>query len=269
MHASVLRAQVVINEITPDPGNYDGQGAEWAELYNTGAAPVDVSCWVLSDGEEIIVLPAGTIIPAGGYLLIYNSHFFNCATCNWDPTIIAQLQTNPNVKLLDLAACGCTNQASCYSVTWENSGAGGNPNNDAGERIVLFDANATIVDALYYGSGARVNGGAIIPEDQYADGPLTAGVEIVGGGTTGCTLPASNNYDIPAIPATPATSDATYEYTGQNAVGCTSSISRSSDGSSVWRLDAWPSPGQTNALADYSVTYRVSTGAIIDMTAPS
>ena len=259
-----VKSQVVINEITPDPGNYDGQGAEWTELYNAGPLAADVGCWLLTDGEEIVLIPAGTTIPAGGYLLIYNSNFFNCPSCNWLPGIIANLPAN--VVSLDLAACGCTNQASCFAVTWENSGAGGNPNNAEGERVVLFDRNAQIVDAIYYGSGARVNGGALVPEAQYADGPLTAGVEITGGGTTGCTLPASNNYDIPAVPLLPATSDAVYEYTGQNPVGCTSSISRSSDGSAVWRLDAWPSPGQTNALADYTMQYAVSGGPLTDLT---
>lgn len=118
-------AQVVINEIMPDPGNYEGQGAEWTELYNTSATPLDVSCWVLTDGDEIVVFPSGTYIPANGYLVVYNGNFFNCTTCNWDPAI-ANLVDNvgtigspdpDGVTSVNVATCGCTNQTGCFSVT--------------------------------------------------------------------------------------------------------------------------------------------------------
>ena len=42
-------AQVVISEILYDPAGAD-QGNEWVELYNAGAAPVDLTKWTFSDG---------------------------------------------------------------------------------------------------------------------------------------------------------------------------------------------------------------------------
>jgi hypothetical protein len=41
---------------------------EFIELYNRGDAAVDVSGWRFADGPNL-TLPAGTIIPAGGYLV--------------------------------------------------------------------------------------------------------------------------------------------------------------------------------------------------------
>ena len=43
----VTAGQVVINEFFPSPSN---NGTEWIELYNKGAAPVDISGWKFSDG---------------------------------------------------------------------------------------------------------------------------------------------------------------------------------------------------------------------------
>ncbi len=68
--------QVVINEILPDPGSqYDG--AEFVELHNKGAAPVDISGWIvagteysgLCGGEDGWAFPALTTIPAFGYIV--------------------------------------------------------------------------------------------------------------------------------------------------------------------------------------------------------
>ena len=60
-------AAVVINEImyAPVSGNQDD---EYLELHNWSAQPVDVGGWRLADGIELEI-PAGTIIPAGGFLV--------------------------------------------------------------------------------------------------------------------------------------------------------------------------------------------------------
>lgn len=57
---------VVINEVeSDDPAG----GDDWIELFNTGTAPVDVSGFILRDNQDgnAGVIPAGTVIPAGGY----------------------------------------------------------------------------------------------------------------------------------------------------------------------------------------------------------
>lgn len=59
-----------INEVNSDPN------PDWVELVNTATTAIDVSGWVLSDNtkladpEHLQPLPAGTVIAAGGYLVV-------------------------------------------------------------------------------------------------------------------------------------------------------------------------------------------------------
>ncbi|MBK9985130.1 MAG: lamin tail domain-containing protein [Saprospiraceae bacterium] len=71
-------AQVYLNEILAsnastiaDPGN--GEYNDWLELYNAGAGPVDLTGWHLSDSDDPTewAFPAGTVINAKGFLLIW------------------------------------------------------------------------------------------------------------------------------------------------------------------------------------------------------
>lgn len=70
---------VLINEImTKNPDvvpDETGQFPDWAELYNPGGEDVDLSGWGLSDtvSEVKWVFPSGTVLPAGGYLVVYCS----------------------------------------------------------------------------------------------------------------------------------------------------------------------------------------------------
>lgn len=75
--ADLTGTNVVINEIYCDPpGTYDG--AEFIELYNPTAAPIDISGWVLCGveydqlcgGEDRWQFPAGTVIAADDYLVV-------------------------------------------------------------------------------------------------------------------------------------------------------------------------------------------------------
>lgn len=74
-----LKAQVVINEVmaqnsstTTDP-DY-GESADWIELYNGGNEDVDLSGYFVTDNmksPDKYALPYGTIVPAGGYILLW------------------------------------------------------------------------------------------------------------------------------------------------------------------------------------------------------
>ena len=80
LSSSATFGQVVINEISAAnwTGITDGFGEreDWIELYNTGAAAVDLSGWYLSDSQNNNTkyqLPPGTVLVAGGRLLVYCS----------------------------------------------------------------------------------------------------------------------------------------------------------------------------------------------------
>ena len=69
-------ANVVINELLPNPDGTD-TGSEYVELYNAGASAVDVSGWTLWAGTSSLSkkaeIPGGTLIPAGGFLVLGES----------------------------------------------------------------------------------------------------------------------------------------------------------------------------------------------------
>ncbi len=84
-HSATPNARLVtINEFLPKPDaidwNGDGEidsGDEWVELYNAAPLPMDVSGWALDDeadaGSPLYFLPAGTVIPPHGFLLLFGA----------------------------------------------------------------------------------------------------------------------------------------------------------------------------------------------------
>jgi Lamin Tail Domain len=52
-----------------------GIPGDWAEIFNAGATPVDVSGWVFKDNNDLssFVIPMGTVVAAGGYLVLDES----------------------------------------------------------------------------------------------------------------------------------------------------------------------------------------------------
>lgn len=63
-------ADIVINEIQYQPaGIPENTGREYIELYNSSAAPVDISGWKFTSGVNF-TFPIGTTIPGNGYLAV-------------------------------------------------------------------------------------------------------------------------------------------------------------------------------------------------------
>ena len=70
-----LPAPVVINEVLANPA---AGGQDWLELYNPGGSTIEVGGWWLSDDLRIpkkYQIPAGTSLPAGGYLVVAAAQF--------------------------------------------------------------------------------------------------------------------------------------------------------------------------------------------------
>ncbi|MBL0048769.1 MAG: gliding motility-associated C-terminal domain-containing protein [Bacteroidetes bacterium] len=125
---SLVQAQcIVINEILINgPGSCDGScnpsTEEWTELYNTCSTPVNIGCFVLSDGEFTVTIPQGTILAANDYYVI--------GSPNSGGTVD-----------LNLATCNCA--SGTLIGTYSNSD----------EQTVLFNGSGAIVDAVYWGNG--------------------------------------------------------------------------------------------------------------------
>jgi hypothetical protein len=64
---------VKINEVESN----NGTPGDWVELINTGPNPADVSGFVFRDNDDThsYTLPAGSVIPAGGYLVMEEAQF--------------------------------------------------------------------------------------------------------------------------------------------------------------------------------------------------
>ena len=71
--SEILKSSVVINEVL---ANSDSADRDQVELLNTSGSDVDISNWYLSNSAENYAkhqIPAGTVIPAGSYLVLDQS----------------------------------------------------------------------------------------------------------------------------------------------------------------------------------------------------
>ena len=157
---AIVSAQcIVINEVLVNgPGLCDGSCTpnteEWVELYNTCGGPVDISCFVMSDGDWSLTFPPGTIIPANGYFTIGGaSHLAPAETpdLNW-------------------GTCGCVSAVMNIGIF-----------TNGGEQIAIFDDLGTFVDGLLW------NGGQALPD------PSTPAPAVGSCPATDVVLPASTD----------------------------------------------------------------------------
>lgn len=75
----VIGDTVVIEEVFAN----SGAGTDWIELHNRSAVPMDIGGWFLSDSGANLAkyrIPAGTIVPAGGYLVFDEDLHFGTAS---------------------------------------------------------------------------------------------------------------------------------------------------------------------------------------------
>lgn len=121
--------EVVIDELMYHPppvaaadGTVTPAALEWIELHVPGAAPVDVGGWQLVDAVAY-ELPAGTVIPAGGYLVVAS----------------------------DVAAFAAAYPGVAATVVGDFAGGLA----DGGDHVVLRDGCANPVDAVRYADGGR------------------------------------------------------------------------------------------------------------------
>ncbi len=68
---------IVVNEVLSHPDAAVGQ-TDTIEIHNTLDIPVDIGGWYLSDSADDLLkfqIPAGTLVPEGGYVVFDESHF--------------------------------------------------------------------------------------------------------------------------------------------------------------------------------------------------
>ena len=120
---------VVINEVMVNAaGACDGSctpnTGEWIELYNNCPFTANIECYIITDGDFSITLPAGTTIPGNGYL------------------VIGSLNSGVPVDV-NIGTCGCTTGPVAQVGILTNSA----------EQLILYDNIGTIIDGIVWGGG--------------------------------------------------------------------------------------------------------------------
>ena len=130
----VQKGHVVINEYMPWTLNGCGATAEFIELLNFGPGPIDIGCYILTDGDYSITIPPNTILQPGQFYVLAGQDFIPTPCANIDSNITADL---------NWSTCGCTSNPIPTTGDGFFTDGGG-----ASEQLVLLDPNLNIVDAV-------------------------------------------------------------------------------------------------------------------------
>lgn len=128
------QGRVIINEYMPWPGNACGTPSEFVELLNMGPGPMDISCYILTDGDFSITIPPGTILQPGQFYVIAGQDYLPYPCTNINSDIYADL---------NWTTCGCTSGPI-------PSGGGGflTDGGSANEQVVLLGPALEVIDAV-------------------------------------------------------------------------------------------------------------------------
>ena len=133
-NASQAQGKVVINEFMAWPGEACAVTAEFIELKNLGPGPVNIGCYVITDGDFSITIPANTILQPDSFYVLGGQNTINAPCANINKNVTVHLNWN---------TCGCTSGP----IPTTNDGFmtdGGS----AGEQLVLFNAAGIVIDAV-------------------------------------------------------------------------------------------------------------------------
>jgi hypothetical protein len=108
--------------------------SEFIELMNFGPGPMNIGCYIVTNGTYAVTIPPGTIVQPRQYYILSGQNFLpqNCG--NVDSTVMVHLNWN---------TCNCTN------VPIPTTGDGFLKNGgSANEKIILLDPSLNVIDAV-------------------------------------------------------------------------------------------------------------------------
>lgn len=108
--------------------------SEFIELMNFGPGPMNIGCYIVTNGTYSVTIPPNTILQTGQYYVLSGQDVLSQGCGNTDSSIHVDL---------NWTTCNCTNVA----VPTTGDGFlqdGGNAN----EKIILLDPNLNVVDAV-------------------------------------------------------------------------------------------------------------------------
>lgn len=132
--ASFSQGRVVINEYLHWPSNSCPATAEYVELFNFGPGPVNIGCYILTDGDFSVTIPPNTILLPGQYYLLGGMSVISASCSGTGSPVSVNLNWNN---------CNCTSGP--IPTTGDGFfSQGGN----ASEQIVLLSPTLQVIDAL-------------------------------------------------------------------------------------------------------------------------
>ena len=133
-NVSQAQGRLIINEFMAWPGEACPVTAEFIELKNIGPGPMDIGCYVITDGDFSITIPANTTLQPGEFYVLGGQNTINAPCANFYNNVTVNLNWN---------TCGCTSGP--IPTTGHGFMTDGG---SAGEQLVLFNPNGIIVDAV-------------------------------------------------------------------------------------------------------------------------
>ncbi len=123
---------ILLNEYLPWPNLACGPRHEFVEILNFGPGPVDIGCYVVTDGDFAVTIPPNTILLPGDYFVI--------GGVPSSPAPCANIDSVVNFDL-NWYTCGCTNATIPLTGMMSEGGF-------ANEQVVLLGPSGNIVDAV-------------------------------------------------------------------------------------------------------------------------
>jgi hypothetical protein len=151
---SFAQGRVVINEYMPWSGC--GTTSEFVELLNFGPGPVNIGCYIVTNGQHAVTIPPNTVILPGGFFVLSGQDILPAGCGNKDSAVQVQLNWN---------TCNCTDNP--IPATGDGFLQDGGSSN---EKVVLLDPVLNVIDAVSRNSipdasttltSAALNGGCI------------------------------------------------------------------------------------------------------------
>ncbi len=132
--SSFSQGKVVLNEYLTWPSNGCGVGSEFIELLNFGPGPMNIGCYIVTNGSYSVTIPANTILQPGQFYLMAGMNTIASGCANIDSAV------HPD---LNWYTCNCTSAA--IPTTGDGFMTDGG---SANVHLVLLDPNLNVIDAV-------------------------------------------------------------------------------------------------------------------------
>jgi len=127
------QGRVVVNEFMAWPDSKCGATSDFIELLNFGPGPMNIGCYIVTNGQYAVTIPPNTILQPGQFYVLSGQNTLAKGCGNADSAITVDL---------NWTTCNCTDKP--VPTTGDGFMKDGG---SANEKVVLLDPNLNVVDA--------------------------------------------------------------------------------------------------------------------------